>query len=93
VSKSNDEWFKTVEDGRKVRFIYLELPDDGAFTGIAFSCIARSPGNSIRAATTPLVKTQRARLFRRSPWSALLILRDNNTGSCGFSLFTSAQFC
>jgi hypothetical protein len=25
------EWFKTLEDGRKVKFIYQELPDDGAF--------------------------------------------------------------
>jgi hypothetical protein len=26
-----DEWIKTREDGRKVKFIYQELPDDGAF--------------------------------------------------------------
>jgi hypothetical protein len=26
-----DEWVKTREDGRKVKFIYQELPDDGAF--------------------------------------------------------------
>ena len=26
-----DEWIKTIEDGRKVKFIYQELPDDGAF--------------------------------------------------------------
>jgi hypothetical protein len=26
-----EEWFKTLEDGRKVKFIYQELPDDGAF--------------------------------------------------------------
>jgi len=30
--KMQDEaWVKTLEDGRKVKFIYLELPDDGAF--------------------------------------------------------------
>jgi hypothetical protein len=26
-----DEWVKTREDGRKVKFMYQELPDDGAF--------------------------------------------------------------
>jgi hypothetical protein len=25
------EWIKTLEDSRKVKFIYQELPDDGAF--------------------------------------------------------------
>jgi len=27
----NDEWIKTLEDGRSVKFIYQELPEDGAF--------------------------------------------------------------
>jgi hypothetical protein len=27
----DEEWFKTLEDGRKVKFSYQELPDDGAF--------------------------------------------------------------
>jgi hypothetical protein len=27
----DEEWFKTLEDGRKVKFIYQELADDGAF--------------------------------------------------------------
>jgi hypothetical protein len=27
----DDEWVKTLEDGRKVKFIYQELPEDGAF--------------------------------------------------------------
>ena len=26
-----EEWVKTLEDGRKVKFIYQELPQDGAF--------------------------------------------------------------
>jgi hypothetical protein len=26
-----EEWVKTLEDGRKVKFIYQELPEDGAF--------------------------------------------------------------
>lgn len=27
----NDEWIKSFEDGRKVKFTCQELPDDGAF--------------------------------------------------------------
>ena len=27
----DEEWIKTMEDGRKVKFIYQELPEDGAF--------------------------------------------------------------
>lgn len=27
----DDEWIKTIADGRKVKFIYQELPEDGAF--------------------------------------------------------------
>ena len=27
----DEEWIKTLEDGRKVKFIYLEQPEDGAF--------------------------------------------------------------
>jgi hypothetical protein len=27
----DEEWIKTIEDGRKVKFVYQELPDDGAF--------------------------------------------------------------
>jgi hypothetical protein len=27
----DEAWIKTLEDGRKVKFIYLELPDHGAF--------------------------------------------------------------
>ena len=26
-----EEWIKTLEDGRTVKFIYQELPEDGAF--------------------------------------------------------------
>lgn len=26
----DEEWIKTLEDGRKVKFVYQELPDDGA---------------------------------------------------------------
>jgi hypothetical protein len=27
----DEEWIKTLEDGRRVKFIYHELPEDGAF--------------------------------------------------------------
>jgi hypothetical protein len=27
----NEEWIKTLEDGRNVKFIYQELPEDGTF--------------------------------------------------------------
>jgi len=27
----DQEWVKTLEDGKKVKFIYQELPKDGAF--------------------------------------------------------------
>ena len=27
----DEEWVKTLEDGRRVKFIYQELPKDGAF--------------------------------------------------------------
>ena len=28
---ADEEWIKKLEDGRKVKFFYQELPDDGAF--------------------------------------------------------------
>jgi hypothetical protein len=27
----DEEWIKTLEDGRQVKFIYQELPEEGAF--------------------------------------------------------------
>jgi hypothetical protein len=27
----DEEWIKTLEDSRRVKFIYQELPEDGAF--------------------------------------------------------------
>jgi hypothetical protein len=27
----DEEWIKTLEDGRRVKFIYQELPEEGAF--------------------------------------------------------------
>jgi len=31
IKLSDDEWIKTLPDGRRVKFIYQELPEDGAF--------------------------------------------------------------
>ena len=28
----DEEWVKTIANGRKVKFVYQELPEDGAFT-------------------------------------------------------------
>jgi len=28
---ADSEWIKKLEDGRKVKFVYQELPEDGAF--------------------------------------------------------------
>jgi hypothetical protein len=31
MSMQDQDWIKTLEDGRKVKFIYQELPAEGAF--------------------------------------------------------------
>jgi hypothetical protein len=31
MNMRDEDWIKTLEDGRKVKFIYQELPEDGAF--------------------------------------------------------------
>jgi hypothetical protein len=33
-----EEWIKILEDGRKVKFIYQELPEDGAFITAQVAC-------------------------------------------------------
>ncbi len=50
----DEEWIKTLEDGRKVKFIYQELPEDGAFiTGqlagneVVYSVILTKAGNPL----------------------------------------------
>ena len=50
----DEEWVKTLEDGRKVRFIYEELPDDGAFmtaqiagNEVVYSVILAKAGNPL----------------------------------------------
>jgi hypothetical protein len=37
----DEEWIKTLEDGRKVKFIYQELSEDGAFM------TAQTEGNEV----------------------------------------------
>ena len=48
----DEEWIKTIEDGRKVRFIYQELPEDGAFitaqlamAGVVYSVVLTKARN------------------------------------------------
>jgi hypothetical protein len=46
------EWIKTLEDGRKVKFVYQELPKDGAFITaqlagheVVYSVVLTNAGN------------------------------------------------
>jgi hypothetical protein len=48
------EWIKTVADGRKVKFIYQELPEDGAFitaqiesNEVVYSVVLTKAGNPL----------------------------------------------
>jgi DNA-directed RNA polymerase delta subunit len=34
----DEEWIKTLEDGRKVKFFYQELAEDGAFISVRADC-------------------------------------------------------
>jgi hypothetical protein len=49
-----EEWVKTLEDGRKVKFIYQELPEDGAFitaqivgNEVVYSVVLPKAGNPL----------------------------------------------
>ena len=51
----DEEWIKTLEDGRKVKFIYQELPEDGAFitaqlagNEVVYSVLLAKAGNQLR---------------------------------------------
>lgn len=51
---SDEEWIKKLEDGRKVKFIYQELPDDGAFltaqlagNEVVYSVVLTKAGNPL----------------------------------------------
>ena len=50
----DEEWVKTLPDGRKVKFIYQELPHDGAFmtaqlagSEVVYSVVLAKAGNSL----------------------------------------------
>jgi hypothetical protein len=50
----DDEWIKALEDGRKVKFIYQELPEDGAFmtaqiagNQVVYSVLLSKAGNPL----------------------------------------------
>jgi hypothetical protein len=51
------EWIKTLEDGRKVKFIYQELPQDAAFitaqlagNEVVYSVVLTKAGNPLSRA-------------------------------------------
>jgi hypothetical protein len=50
----DEEWIKTLVDGRRVKFIYQELPEDGAFitaqvagNEIVYSVVLTKAGNPL----------------------------------------------
>jgi len=50
----NKEWIKALSDGRKVKFIYQELPKDGAFltaqierNEVVYSVVLAAAGNPL----------------------------------------------
>jgi len=50
----DDEWIKKLEDGRNVKFIYQQLPKDGAFitaqierNEVVYSVLLASAGNPL----------------------------------------------
>jgi len=50
----DEEWIKTLDDGRKVKFIYQELPQDGAFLTaqlagheVVYSVVLHNAGNPL----------------------------------------------
>jgi hypothetical protein len=50
----DEEWIKKLEDGRRVKFIYQELPEDGAFitaqiagNEIVYSVVLTKAGNPL----------------------------------------------
>jgi len=50
----DEDWIKTLEDGRKVKFIYQELPEDGAFITaqiernvVVYSAVLAKAGNPL----------------------------------------------
>jgi len=50
----DEEWITTLKDGRKVKFIYQELPEDGAFitaqlagNEVVYSVVLTEAGNPL----------------------------------------------
>jgi hypothetical protein len=50
----DEEWFKTLGDGRRVKFVYQELPEDAAFitaqlagNKIVYSIVLAKAGNPL----------------------------------------------
>ena len=50
----DEEWIKTLQDGRKVKFVYQELPEDGAFitaqierNEVVYSVVLSKAGNPL----------------------------------------------
>jgi hypothetical protein len=50
----DEDWIKTLSDGRKVKFIYQELPEDGAFitaqierNEVVYSVVLTKAGNPL----------------------------------------------
>ena len=50
----DEEWIKKLEDGRQVKFIYQELPEDGAFitaqlagNEVVYSILLTKAGNPL----------------------------------------------
>jgi len=50
----DEQWIKTLEDGRRVKFIYQELPEDGAFltaqlagNKVVYSVVLTKAGNPL----------------------------------------------
>ncbi|MGC2420395.1 MAG: hypothetical protein WA405_01970 [Candidatus Acidiferrales bacterium] len=51
---ADEEWVKKLDDGRKVKFVYQELPEDGAFitaqlegNEVVYSVLLRKAGNPL----------------------------------------------
>jgi len=54
----DEEWIKRLEDGRQVKFIYQELPEDGAFitaqlagNEVVYSILLAKAGNPLSRAS------------------------------------------
>jgi hypothetical protein len=50
----DEEWIKTLEDGRRVKFVYQELPEDKAFitaqlagNEVVYSVVLNKAGNPL----------------------------------------------